>query len=76
MEKKTLVGFALLFLAFFANFQSISSDAFDCYDACSTGCVNPDTRLMARCDRKCSIRCSADLKTSEQLGKISGLGHP
>ncbi|KAK9167609.1 hypothetical protein Scep_002800 [Stephania cephalantha] len=31
----------------------------DCMDACSTACVQylRDSRRMARCERKCSIRC-------------------
>ncbi|KAG9135384.1 hypothetical protein Leryth_007160 [Lithospermum erythrorhizon] len=77
MEKKTLVGLSLLLLAFSAYFQSISSQQdFNCYDSCSTACVNPDSRLMARCNRKCSIRCTSGLTTSEKLGKNSGLDKP
>ena len=29
----------------------------DCIGACTTGCVNRDQRLAARCNRKCSIKC-------------------
>ncbi|KAK4405083.1 WAT1-related protein [Sesamum angolense] len=43
-----------------ANMDGVKSDASDCYDGCSTACVQPDPRLTARCDRKCQIRCSPD----------------
>ncbi|KAI3448292.1 hypothetical protein Pfo_004957 [Paulownia fortunei] len=56
MEKKMVIVMSMVLLIISANMEGVKSDAFDCYDACSTGCVNPDTRLMLRCDRKCQIK--------------------
>ncbi|CAA2933969.1 WAT1-related At1g25270-like, partial [Olea europaea subsp. europaea] len=59
MEKKMLiVVLSTLLVIFSANMEGVESQGVSCYDSCSTGCVNPDLRLMKRCDRKCQIRCS------------------
>ncbi len=57
--KKIVVAVMLLFLIF-SQMESVEPSAADCYDACSTACVQRDTRLMQRCDRKCQIRCGPD----------------
>ncbi|PIN03497.1 hypothetical protein CDL12_23978 [Handroanthus impetiginosus] len=67
MEKKMVVMMSMILLIISANMDGVKADAFDCYDACSTACVNPDTRLMARCDRKCQIKCGPDLEANGHL---------
>ncbi|KHN13175.1 hypothetical protein glysoja_047210 [Glycine soja] len=36
--------------------ESLEPDVADCLDGCTTGCVQNDSRLQARCEGKCSIR--------------------
>ncbi|WJX26266.1 hypothetical protein P8452_15212 [Trifolium repens] len=57
--KKMVVGVMLLFLIF-SQMDTVLSDASDCLDGCQTGCVQRDSRLTARCERKCQIRCGPD----------------
>ncbi|PIA34567.1 hypothetical protein AQUCO_03700094v1 [Aquilegia coerulea] len=55
--KKIVVLMVILFL-FSSHIETVKPDAADCYDGCSTACVQRDTRKMQRCDIKCSIRCA------------------
>ncbi|AES63364.1 hypothetical protein MtrunA17_Chr2g0278531 [Medicago truncatula] len=57
--KKTVFAMMVLFVIF-SQMDSVVPDAFDCLDGCQTGCVQRDSRLTARCERKCSIRCGPD----------------
>ncbi|KAI6678647.1 hypothetical protein NL676_039443 [Syzygium grande] len=63
---------ALILTAIFSRMDvAVESAAADCYDACSTACVQPDARLMARCDRKCQIKCEPGLsKVGEMSAEI------
>ncbi|KAF9608442.1 hypothetical protein IFM89_009808 [Coptis chinensis] len=58
---------ALLVMLFLLSIQvqTIEPAVTDCYDACSTGCVQRDTRLMQRCDRKCAIKCEPSALVEE-----------
>ncbi|KAG4945364.1 hypothetical protein JHK82_041422 [Glycine max] len=55
--KKMVVAMMLIFLLISTQMESVEPDAADCLDGCTTACVQSDSRLQARCDRKCSIRC-------------------
>jgi hypothetical protein len=57
--KKMVVGVMLLFLIL-SQMDTVVPDASDCLDGCQTGCVQRDSRLTARCERKCQIRCGPD----------------
>ncbi|KAK2664039.1 hypothetical protein Ddye_002613 [Dipteronia dyeriana] len=57
--KKMMVAVTIVLLLMSSQMDTVHSDAFDCLDACQTGCVQPDTRLMQRCDRKCQIKCDS-----------------
>ncbi|KAL5854913.1 hypothetical protein ACOSQ4_004715 [Xanthoceras sorbifolium] len=46
--------------------EIVDSSAADCNDACSTACVQPDSRLMQRCDRKCQIKCDPASQVQEE----------
>lgn len=63
------IGFLLVLVVFVisVNLEYVEPQGVNCYDSCSTGCVQRDTRLMLRCDRKCSIRCSPDVKVEGSL---------
>ncbi|KAG2705213.1 hypothetical protein I3843_05G038900 [Carya illinoinensis] len=63
MMMKKIVVAMLVLCVFISHMDVVEPSAFDCYDACSTGCVQSNTRLMARCDRKCQIKCSPDSST-------------
>ncbi|KAF7848984.1 hypothetical protein BT93_L1366 [Corymbia citriodora subsp. variegata] len=67
MAKRTevLLLAVLILTAVFSRTDVAESIGVDCYDACSTGCVQPNARLMARCDRKCQIKCEPDLSVAE-----------
>ncbi|KAM7478926.1 hypothetical protein LguiA_027139 [Lonicera macranthoides] len=58
-KKKMVIVVAFLVLFSISSNMDVVESAVDpeCYDGCSMGCVNPDQRLIARCDRKCQIRC-------------------
>ncbi|KAL5096369.1 hypothetical protein RYX36_000696 [Vicia faba] len=60
MKKNSVVAMMLLFLIVFSQMDSVVPDASDCLDGCSTACVSRDSRLTARCERKCQIRCGPD----------------
>ncbi|KAA3463311.1 Tubby-like F-box protein 8 [Gossypium australe] len=55
--KKMMIIAVLIFCVLSSQMEIVAPQV-DCYDACSTGCVQSNTRLMQRCDRKCQIRCS------------------
>ncbi|XP_058087849.1 uncharacterized protein LOC131234877 [Magnolia sinica] len=55
MREKVAVVLLLFFLA--SQMGRGEASAADCNDACSTACVQKDTRLMARCELKCQIKC-------------------
>ncbi|GMG98366.1 hypothetical protein Nepgr_000206 [Nepenthes gracilis] len=61
MMKKTTTTtiFALVILLCVLSLHIDTAEAieYDCYDACTTACVSLDPRVVARCDRKCSIKC-------------------
>ncbi|KAJ6970975.1 hypothetical protein NC653_035292 [Populus alba x Populus x berolinensis] len=64
MMRKILV--AVLIVSMVAShFENVASDASDCDDACTTGCVQSNTRLMRRCDIKCGIRCGPDSEVED-----------
>ncbi|KAL4556064.1 hypothetical protein LXL04_038704 [Taraxacum kok-saghyz] len=63
MEKKTMIAaVALVVLLIMSSNEltRVEAQGIDCFDSCSTGCVNSNTRLMQRCEGKCRIRCSPD----------------
>ncbi|CAL5183147.1 unnamed protein product [Lathyrus oleraceus] len=61
MKKNSVVSMMLLvFLIVFSQMDNVVPDASDCLDGCSTACVSRDSRLTARCERKCQIRCGPD----------------
>ena len=65
--KKILV--AVLIVSMIAShFENVASDAFDCYDACTTGCVQQNTRLMRRCETKCGIKCGQNSEVEDHTG--------
>ncbi|KAE8009107.1 hypothetical protein FH972_005561 [Carpinus fangiana] len=59
MRKEIMVA-VLVLCVVVSQMESVEAEDPDCYDLCSTGCVQPDTRLMQRCDRKCQIKCGPD----------------
>ncbi|KAJ0080936.1 hypothetical protein Patl1_11980 [Pistacia atlantica] len=61
MKKIIVVVMIIVFI--FSHFETVQPSAADCYDACSTACVQKDSRLMQRCDRKCQIKCDPDSST-------------
>ncbi|KAB2036057.1 hypothetical protein ERO13_D04G171400v2 [Gossypium hirsutum] len=65
--KKMMIIAVLIFCVLSSQMENVAPQV-DCYDACSTGCVQSNTRLMQRCDRKCQIRCSPDSKVEGNLG--------
>ncbi|KAE9595095.1 hypothetical protein Lal_00041291 [Lupinus albus] len=67
--KMKKIGVAIIMLLFVicSQMETVNSDASDCLDACSTACVQRDTRLMQRCDRKCQIKCGPDSKVEEDM---------
>ncbi|CAH1450591.1 unnamed protein product [Lactuca virosa] len=70
MEKKTMiaaVALVVLLIMSSNDITQVESQGIDCLDSCSTGCVNRDTRLMQRCERKCQIRCSPDRSVDDHL---------
>ncbi|KAM0977247.1 hypothetical protein FF1_020105 [Malus domestica] len=69
MMKMKNVVVVLVLCVIFSGMENavVDSAAVDCYDACSTGCVQRDTRLMARCDRKCQIRCGPDSQVEQNV---------
>lgn len=59
---------AALLLALFvlsSNIKPAESGPEDCIDACFTGCVNINTRVMQRCEGKCRIRCGPGFKGND-----------
>ncbi|CAN0881456.1 hypothetical protein LINGRAHAP2_LOCUS14246 [Linum grandiflorum] len=58
LKKLTVVMFLISLLALSCSIDTVEADASDCNDACTTACVQPNTRLMRRCEIKCGIRCS------------------
>ncbi|KAL8540649.1 hypothetical protein ACS0TY_002043 [Phlomoides rotata] len=44
MEKKLLIVLSMILLIVSANMETVNADAFDCFDSCIKGCVNPDPR--------------------------------
>ncbi|CAK7339008.1 unnamed protein product [Dovyalis caffra] len=65
--KKIIVA-VLIVSMILSHFESVESGPGDCLDACQTACVQPNTRLMQRCDRKCQIRCDPDPKVDHHMG--------
>ncbi|PON83898.1 hypothetical protein TorRG33x02_203380 [Trema orientale] len=57
-------------ISFLVMQERVAADAADCYDACSTACVQPNTRLMQRCDRKCQIKCGPDSTVKEYVNEV------
>ncbi|EOA36372.1 hypothetical protein CARUB_v10010771mg [Capsella rubella] len=69
MKKQvTVVATLLILVALFSNMDMVAEaklgpkpfrklDAVNCYDACTTGCVNPDNKKLIRCHHKCYVRC-------------------
>ncbi|CAB4267550.1 unnamed protein product [Prunus armeniaca] len=55
--KKMAVALLVLCAVFSCMEKVVDSAGVDCYDACNTGCVQSNTRLYQRCDRKCRIKC-------------------
>ncbi|KAJ6869457.1 hypothetical protein NC651_034255 [Populus alba x Populus x berolinensis] len=51
-----------------SHFENVASDASDCDDACTTGCVQSNTRLLLRCNIKCGIRCGPDSEVEDHTG--------
>ncbi|KAG5000573.1 hypothetical protein JHK87_021645 [Glycine soja] len=64
---KNMVAAMMLFLLISTQMKSVEPDAADCLDGCSTACVQSDSRLQARCERKCSIRCGPDSTIKEDM---------
>ncbi|AEE30598.1 thionin-like protein [Arabidopsis thaliana] len=61
MKKQvTIVAALLIMMALCSSLNMVAEAQLgpgDCYDGCSTACVQRDPRKTSRCDRKCSIRC-------------------
>ncbi|XWS55193.1 hypothetical protein CRYUN_Cryun10bG0153600 [Craigia yunnanensis] len=68
MMMKKMIVVVLIFCIFSSQMGNVEPQGVDCYDACSTGCVQSNTRLMQRCDRKCQIKCGPDSKVEGNLG--------
>ncbi|KAF6157273.1 hypothetical protein GIB67_029892 [Kingdonia uniflora] len=70
MKKITVLAVLALFLVSF-QLKNVESDAFDCLDACQTGCVASyinDPRQMSRCDSKCTIKCDRGVVVTKVIG--------
>ncbi|PQM36471.1 hypothetical protein Pyn_13469 [Prunus yedoensis var. nudiflora] len=65
--KKMAVALLVLCAVFSCMEKVVDSAGVDCYDACNTGCVQSNTRLYLRCDRKCQIRCGPDSEVEGNL---------
>ncbi|GKV24207.1 hypothetical protein SLEP1_g33845 [Rubroshorea leprosula] len=63
-----IIATVLIFCVVISSHFASVEPQIDCYDACSTACVQPNTRLMQRCDRKCQIKCGPDSKVDGHLG--------
>ncbi|CAN1307171.1 hypothetical protein LINPERPRIM_LOCUS27003 [Linum perenne] len=67
-SKKLMVAMMLISLVLSCSNTEkpnlVDADAFDCFDACITGCVQQNTRLMRRCEGKCSIKCNRTSSTT------------
>lgn len=57
MKRMRAMAVVLILCLMASQLEGIQCSAADCYDACSTACVQANTRLMQRCERKCQIRC-------------------
>ncbi|KAJ4726117.1 Thionin-like protein [Melia azedarach] len=65
MKMKNIIVGLMIVVVMLSHMEKVEPSAADCYDACSTACVQPNkififtntARLMQRCDRKCQIRC-------------------
>ncbi|KAM3690867.1 hypothetical protein ACJW30_09G153000 [Castanea mollissima] len=60
MKMKKIIVVVMVLCVILSHMDSAEAQSPDCYDQCSTACVQSDTRLMQRCDRKCQIRCGPD----------------
>ncbi|ESQ34198.1 hypothetical protein EUTSA_v10009240mg [Eutrema salsugineum] len=70
-QQVTIVAALLILVALSSNLDMVAEAQLgpgDCYDGCSTACVQRDSRKTARCDRKCSIRCGPDAKRERETG--------
>ncbi|KAK7328226.1 hypothetical protein VNO77_22328 [Canavalia gladiata] len=67
-KMKNVVAAMMLLLLISSQMVCVQPAADDCIDACSTGCVQRDSRLTARCDRKCIIKCGPDSAVKEKIG--------
>ncbi|KAJ6761115.1 PLANT THIONIN FAMILY PROTEIN [Salix purpurea] len=63
MKKILVAVFIVSMIA--SHFENVASDASDCLDACTTGCVQRNTRLMQRCEIKCGIRCGPNSEVED-----------
>ncbi|KAK4271107.1 hypothetical protein QN277_019847 [Acacia crassicarpa] len=66
--KKMIVAVMILIVICSNHIDTAESSAADCLDACQTACVQKDTRVMQRCERKCQIKCGPDSASQENLG--------
>ncbi|KAK9278462.1 hypothetical protein L1049_028027 [Liquidambar formosana] len=60
MKKIAVIVLVLCVLS--SHMECVEPSVFDCMDACSTGCVQSNTRLMQRCEGKCRIKCDPGRK--------------
>jgi hypothetical protein len=72
MKKQvTIVAALLIMMALCSSLNMVAEAQLgpgDCYDGCSTACVQRDPRKTSRCDRKCSIRCGPDAARASGSG--------
>ncbi|OAY41108.1 hypothetical protein MANES_09G074900v8 [Manihot esculenta] len=66
--KKKWVAVLLIACVMLSHLESVEPSAADCYDGCITACVQPNLRLMRRCEIKCGIRCNSASAIEDPLG--------
>ncbi|XP_024925611.2 uncharacterized protein LOC112490254 [Ziziphus jujuba] len=68
------IAFAVLVMCLmFCRIESVAAASVaeaSCYDQCSTGCVQSNTRKMQRCDRKCQIKCGPDSEVDKHYNEF------
>ncbi|EXB97302.1 hypothetical protein L484_024163 [Morus notabilis] len=68
MKKTGIAVFVLLLALSYSEMATAGPE--DCIDACYTGCVQGNTRLMQRCEGKCRIRCGPDSEVKQHVNEV------
>ncbi|XP_058003179.1 uncharacterized protein LOC131179935 isoform X2 [Hevea brasiliensis] len=66
--EKKIVAVLLIVGVMLDHLQSVEPSDADCYDGCITACVQPNLRLMRRCEIKCGIKCNSASQMEDPLG--------